>query len=113
MINVVRYEEVEIADTPHHVDVRKLFETDDVSVIEIKLGHGQALVPHITPVDVFFYILEGHGIVRIGDEEADVSPDMLIESPKGIKHSVANEADEPLRFLVVKTPKPTGETKFL
>ena len=105
-MNIIRYEDVEIADTPHGVDVRKLFESEHVSVVEIKLGHGQGLKKHTTPVDVFFYILAGHGIVEIGDEKEHVSADMLIESPKGIPHTVSNEGDEPLRFLVVKTPAP-------
>ena len=103
-MNIVKYEDVSIADTPHGVDVRKLFESEHVSVVEIKLGHGEGLKRHTTPVDVFFYILEGHGIVEIGDEKEHVSGHMLIESPKGIEHTVSNEGDEPLRFLVVKTP---------
>ncbi len=113
MINVVEYENVPIAETPHHVDVRKLFASEYVQVVEIKLGHGQSLKKHITPVDVFFYVLEGHGIVEIGDEKADVSSDMLIESPKGIPHRLLNEGDGPFRFLVVKTPAPTESTKLL
>lgn len=113
MINVVKYESVAIADTPHHVDIRKLFENEHVQVVEIKLGHGQALQKHVTPVDVFFYVLEGHGIVEIGDETENVSPDMLIESPKGIAHRLMNEGDEPFRFLVVKTPSPKESTKIL
>lgn len=113
MINVVKYESVPIADTPHHVDVRKLFDSEHVQVVEIKLGHGQSLQKHITPVDVFFYVLEGHGTVVVGDEQVDVGPDMLIESPKGIPHTLFNEGDEPFRFLVVKTPAPTESTKIL
>ena len=113
MISIVKYESVPIADTPHHVDVRKLFDSEHVQVLEIKLGHGQALQKHITPVDVFFYVLEGHGIVEIGDEQAEVSHDMLVESPKGVPHRLLNEGDEPFRFLVVKTPGPTESSKIL
>lgn len=113
MINVVRYENVDVADTPHHVDVRKLFDSGHAQVIEIKLGHGQSLKKHITPVDVFFYVLEGHGTVEIGDESVDVGPDMLVESPRGIAHTLMNDGDEPFRFLVVKTPSPTESTRVL
>jgi mannose-6-phosphate isomerase-like protein (cupin superfamily) len=113
MINIVSYENVPIADTPHDVDVRKLFESEHAQVMEIKLGHGQALQKHITPVDVFFYILEGQGIVEIGDEQAEVWHDMLIESPKGVPHLVRNEGDKPLRFLVVKTPAQKESSKTL
>ena len=30
---------------------------------------GKSLKKHVTPVDVFFYVLEGNGIVEIGDEK--------------------------------------------
>lgn len=104
MINIVKYENVPIADTPHQVDVRQLFETAHLSIMGIKLGYGQGLQKHVSDVDVFFYILEGHGIVEIEDEQEHVSQDMLIKSPGGMAHTVMNDGDEPLRFLVIRTP---------
>lgn len=109
MINIVKYENVPIADTPHQVDVRQLFENDHVAVVEIKLGHGQGLKKHVTPVDALFYIIEGHGIIEIGEEQEQVSSDMLIISPRGIPHTMRNEGDEPLRFLVIKAPAAEAE----
>ena len=37
MINVVNYEDTPIQETPHGVDVRKLFDSEHVQVVEIKL----------------------------------------------------------------------------
>ena len=74
---------------------------------------GESLKRHITPVDVFFYVLEGKGQVEIGEERVEVSTDMLVESPKGIPHRLMNEGDSPFRFLVVKTPRPTSSTRLL
>ena len=68
---------------------------------------------HVTPVDAFFYVLEGSGVVEIGGERQTVSRDMLIDSPARIPHRLLNEGDEAFRFLVVKTPKPTNSTKIL
>ncbi len=113
MINIVSYEKAAIQETPHGVDVRKLFDSEHVQVVEIKLMPGESLKKHITPVDVFFYILEGAGIVEIGDEQAPVTADQLIESPKGIPHLLLNESDGPFRFLVVKTPKAAASTRVL
>jgi mannose-6-phosphate isomerase-like protein (cupin superfamily) len=109
MINIVKYENVPIADTPHQVDVRQLYETGHLSINGVKLGHGQGLQKHEAPVDVFFYILEGSGTIEIGDEQAQVSQDMLIQAPKGVPHTLLNDGDEPLRFLVVKTSEPDEE----
>ena len=55
------------------------------------------------------------GGVSARDEREEVSPDMLIESPARIPHRLLNEneSDAVFRFLVVKTPRPTGATKVL
>jgi mannose-6-phosphate isomerase-like protein (cupin superfamily) len=113
MINIISYENQSVQETPHGVDVRKLFDSEHVQVVEIKLLPDEGLKKHITPVDVFFYVLEGKGIVEIGDEQSEVAKDQLIESPKGIPHCLLNESESPFRFLVVKTPKPTASTRVL
>ncbi len=66
------------------------------------LSAGQSLKRHTTPVDVFFYILEGRGIVEVGDETQEVEKDTIIDSPKGIPHLLKNTGDGLFRFLVVK-----------
>ena len=68
---------------------------------------------HITPVDVFFYVIEGKGIVEVGDEKKKVGPDTLIESPAKIVHCWYNESNEILKILVVKVPRPIESTKIL
>lgn len=112
-MNVVQMENTPIADTPHKVDVRKLYDTENAMTVHITLQPGESLIKHVTPVDVFFYVLEGKGIVEIGDEKKEVVMDTLIDSPARIPHCWYNESDSTLRFLVVKVPKPTEETKLL
>lgn len=102
-----------VVDTPHKVDVRKLYDTKNAITVHITLKPGESLKKHITPVDVFFYVLEGKGIVEIGEEKKEVTKDSLIDSPARIPHCWYNESDEILRFLVVKVPRPTTETKLL
>ena len=98
--------------TPHGVQATKLYDTDDAQVMHLTLAPGQALKKNLTPVDVFFYVLEGKGTVLIGEEEQEVGPDTLIESPKDIVHAWTNTGTAPFRVLVVKTPKPTSPTIF-
>ncbi len=98
---------------PHHVDARKVYETKNAVAVVITLKPGESLKKHVTPVDVFFYVLEGTGVVEIGDERATCTKDMLIESPARIPHRWMNESGEVFRVLVVKVPKPTEETKLL
>lgn len=98
---------------PHHVDARKIYDTDKAIAVVITLQPGESLKKHMTPVDVFFYVLEGTGIVEIGTERAEVTKDMLVESPARIPHRWSNESNTVFRVLVVKVPKPMEETKML
>jgi mannose-6-phosphate isomerase-like protein (cupin superfamily) len=98
---------------PHHVDARKIYDSSHAIAVVITLQPGEALKKHMTPVDVFFYVLEGTGIVEIGDEKKAIGKDMLVESPARIPHRWINESSSVFRVLVVKVPKPTEETKLL
>lgn len=98
---------------PHNVSVRMLYNTEHAQAVHIELKPGEALKKHITPTDVFFYILEGKGIVEIGDEQQEVSQDMLVESPAKIPHRLLNQGDGIFRVLVVKAPRQTEATRVL
>lgn len=108
-----RFEDMPVLDNAHNVDARNLYSTKDAMVTVISLGPGQSLKRHITPVDVAFYVLEGTGVVEIGEEKREVSKDTLVESPKDILHCWYNESDRPLRFMVIKAPRPTKKTVFV
>jgi len=98
---------------PHHVDARKIYDSPHATAVVITLQPGESLKKHITPVDVFFYVLEGTGVVEIGTEKMKVGKDMLVESPARVPHRWANESSDVFRLLVVKVPKPVEETKLL
>ncbi|TAJ45036.1 cupin domain-containing protein [Methanofollis fontis] len=102
-----------IGPNPHHVDARKIYDTEHATAVVITLRPGEGLKRHITPVDVFFYVLDGTGIVEIGDERQSVDRDHIVESPAGIPHRWSNEGDADFRVLVVKVPRPTTGTKLL
>ena len=100
-------------DNPHGVDVRKLYDSEHAQTMHITLKPGESLKRHSTPVDVFFYVLEGEGVVEIGDEEQTVARDTIIESPAKIAHCWHNRSKEDFRVLVVKIPRPQNQTKVL
>lgn len=110
-INIVK--ETQIVETPHKLDVRKLYDKDSAQAMHITLQPGEALKPHITPVDVFFYILEGAPEVLVGDEKIQVQADSLVESPKDVVHCLYNNSNAVARILVVKAPRPSTQTKLL
>lgn len=112
-MNTKNLKDVSVMENAHNVDARNLYSTSDAMITVITLKPGQALKRHITPVDVVFYVLEGEGVVEIGEEKQAVSKDTLIESPKDIVHCWYNEGRELLRFMVIKAPRPTRKTVFV
>ena len=110
---VAKVKRADIMDTPHKLDVRKLYDKDSAQAVHIKLEAGESLIPHITPVDVFFYVLEGTPEILVGEEKQTVEADCLVESPKDIPHCISNNSKKPVRVLVVKAPKPTKKTELL
>ena len=112
-MNITEVKNTVIVDTRHKVDVRRLYDRDNAQVMHMTLKPGESLKPHITPVDVFFYVLEGRPTVQIGEEIIAVEKDCLVDSPKGIVHCLSNETNENARILVVKAPKPTAAGKLL
>ncbi len=112
-MKIINVKNQETIQTPHNVDVKKIYDYDNAQVMHITLQAGESLKPHITPVDVFFYILEGEVDVRVGEETITVSKDHLVESPKDIIHCLSNNSTVPGRILVVKSPKPQSAAKLL
>ena len=62
-MKIIDWKELDITETPHKVDVRKLYDYDNAQVMHITLKPGETLKPHITPVDVFFYILNAGPLI--------------------------------------------------
>ena len=112
-MKISKIDEAPEIPNPHKVSARKILEHDHVTVIYLNIKKGEALKKHITPVDVFFYVIEGKGIIEIGDETEEVEKETIIFSPAKIPHRLVNQNSDLFRVLVVKTPKPTTETKLL
>ena len=110
---IKKLSETKIMDTAHKVDARNLYNKEEAMITVITLEPGQSLKRHITKVDVAFYVLEGTGIVEVGDEKVEIGKDTLVESPKDIVHCWYNESSSPLKFMIVKAPKPTQKTVFM
>ena len=103
MIKIINPNTIPDMKNPHGVSLRKLYDSEYSQVLQINLLPGEKVRKHITAVHVFFYILEGTGVVEIGEDRAEVSVGMLIESPPNLPHRFINEGNAPFRFLVVKT----------
>ncbi|MFP4051664.1 MAG: cupin domain-containing protein [Thermoplasmata archaeon] len=66
----------------------RLIQEDEVQVVLLAFQPGQGLPVHTTPVDVFFYVIEGEPTIKVGDEEKAISAGNIVLSPKDIPHTV-------------------------
>ncbi|KAF0202957.1 MAG: hypothetical protein FD170_1534 [Bacteroidetes bacterium] len=112
-MKITRYHEQEIKETPHKIDVRQIYNKESAQAMLMALKPGESLKPHKTPVDVFFFVVEGTPTIHIGDESEVCAVDSLIESPADIVHYISNDSGNVARILVVKAPRPVSSTKVL
>ncbi len=112
-MKIRNYKKLEVAKNPHGIQSTKMYDTDDALITHLVLKAGESLKPHITPVDVAFYVLEGKPTIMVDNEKIQVTKDDIIESPKDIVHCIYNDTDNDVRVLVMKLPKPTTQTKIL
>lgn len=85
---------------------QRIIQKDEVEVVILAFKPGQGLPIHKTPVDVFFYIMEGEVEVTIGEEVKSISAGSIILSPADIPHTVKNKSNADNKIMVVKTPNP-------
>lgn len=112
-MKTIEMKDVPLNPNPHGVETRKFHETEHIQAVQVTLKPGEQLKKHTTAVDVFFYVLEGTGIVEIGDEKKEVTKDTFVDSPANIPHCWYNESNQLLKVLVVKTPRPADKAKIL
>ena len=112
-MKVTRLAEMEERKNPHGVAVRTVYDHESAQAVHITLLPGQELKRHVTPVDVFFYVLEGKGQVEIGDEVKVIDRDTAVDSPAKVPHRLMNPFDADFRFLVVKAPRPETKGKLI
>ena len=113
MIIKRNWKDIEARENIHKVDVRDLYLDETAQITHILLKPGEELKPHLTPVDVAFYLLEGVATVLIGEEKQEIKTGTLVESPKMIAHCWYNKSDSDVRVLVIKAPMPKSKAIIL
>jgi len=112
-MKIRNYKDMAVTPTAHGIQSYKLHDTEHASIMHLLLMPGEQLKPHITPVDVVFYVVQGTPTILVGTEEKEVETDDIIESPKDIVHCIYNRSQKQARVLVIKTPKPVKPTRFV
>ena len=75
------------------------------TLAEARLPAGGSTAPHHHVVtEEIYYILEGQGLMRVGDETRVVGPGDAIAIPPATSHQITNTGDGLLRFLCCCAP---------
>ena len=71
-------------------------------------GQEHALHAHAGQ-DKLYYVVEGQGIVRVGDDETSISPGDLVLAKADEPHALRNPGPERLIVMAVLAPPPKGK----
>jgi quercetin dioxygenase-like cupin family protein len=88
---------------------RAMYSAPEAMVIHIEVQPEGFVKPHVTPVDMEFFVLEGAGTFYLGEESIEAGAGSLIPSPRGVPHGIKNGGHGILRVLAIKNPRPEGE----
>jgi quercetin dioxygenase-like cupin family protein len=77
-----------------------IFDRGDFKIFLFALKAGQEIRPHSTPVNAFLTIVEGEGMVRIGEDNFTLKTGESILLPKDILHYV--RADRDFKMMLIK-----------
>ena len=68
---------------------------------------GQSQAPHTHDgSDKVYYVVQGKGVFRIGEEEKELGEREIALAPSGQRHGVENRGADRLILLVFMAPKP-------
>lgn len=74
------------------------------SLAHASVGPGERTLPHRLRTTEVYYILEGRGLMRVGDERAEVGPGDAVVIPPGEAQSIENIGTGVLAFLCIVDP---------
>ncbi len=84
-----------------------LFDTERMFCDVYCFEPGQEQTTHAHKgADKVYYVLQGRGQVRVGQETRELGPGSIALAPAGAEHGVRNAGPDRLTVLVFMAPKP-------
>jgi mannose-6-phosphate isomerase-like protein (cupin superfamily) len=109
MIIVNRKDSV-VIHTPHGSEIRPLIDRTTSAITQCSLAEeillpGQEVTPHRhRTIEEIYYVVEGQGLMTVGDEQREVSAGDAIFIPPNHRHTLKNTGTEPVKLLLVCGP---------
>jgi quercetin dioxygenase-like cupin family protein len=84
-----------------------LFDTERMFCDLYCFEPGQTQKPHAHEgEDKVYYVVEGEGLFRVGNEEQSIKAQSALLAPAGVEHGVTNRSSQRLVVMVFMAPKP-------
>ena len=109
-MDIVNLDQVPAFETKDGSEIRELLAhrnsaIRNQSLAEARLAVGQATTEHYhVKTEEIYYITQGTGRMRIGDEIREVRVGDAVAIPPGARHKLWNTGTEPLRLLCCCAP---------
>jgi mannose-6-phosphate isomerase-like protein (cupin superfamily) len=87
---------------PFNFDGRILYKSQQYELIHLTLQSGETMEPHVQPMDVVFFVVEGLGSLTVGDAILEVQENTTVHIPAGVQRAWKNPGNHTLRILVNK-----------
>jgi mannose-6-phosphate isomerase-like protein (cupin superfamily) len=104
---IINRNKANIINTPHGSEIRPLVdrttsEIEKCSLAEEILPVGAAVGKHFhKETEEIYYIIEGSGLMTVGDETREVSAGDAVFIPRNHTHTLKNTGTEPMKILLV------------
>lgn len=87
-----------------------LMASPNLSVIQERVPSGSSEVRHLhNRAEQFFYVLKGIATLEVAGVTHVLTPNEGLHVPAGVSHTLSNEHEQTLEFLVVSTPPSHGD----
>ncbi|HLN53938.1 MAG TPA: cupin domain-containing protein [Lentimicrobium sp.] len=74
----------------------------NIEIVHLNLKPGEKIEPHVNPVNVIFYVLEGKALLENEDKHVLVKKDDCIQVPAGTYRSLDNISVSNFKVMVIK-----------
>lgn len=86
--------------------LREVWKSKDISIAHVIIKAGDISLSHKhKSFTEIYYILEGRGILTVGDEKLEVKNDTIVIIKPNTPHMLKNIGKTQLKHMVISTPK--------
>jgi mannose-6-phosphate isomerase-like protein (cupin superfamily) len=107
---IVKREHASVINTSHGSQIRPLIDRTTTGITQCSLAEellppGCAVTPHHhRHIEEVYYVVEGRGLMTVGDEVREVEAGDAIYVPRGHRHTLENTGSEAIRLILVCGP---------